>query len=100
VVKTPPANQHHTTTLHTGGNQSDGGAGPGTVGVPEPPLPSTVAAVAPANPQPVIAAPPIRLRHLVTVGYQYPEVWLLPIALIVLIPFTLRALTKDLTRRR
>jgi hypothetical protein len=98
VVKTPPANQHHTTTSHTGGNQPDGGAGPGTVGVPEPP--STVAAVPPPNPQPVIAAPPTRLRHLVTVGYQYPEVWLLPLALIVLIPFTLRALTKDLTRSR
>jgi hypothetical protein len=46
-----------------------------------------------------VIARPTSAARFVTVGYQYPEVWLLPIVLIVLVPFTLRALTKDLTRR-
>ncbi|HEX3901067.1 MAG TPA: hypothetical protein VHW74_18100 [Mycobacteriales bacterium] len=92
-----------TKTHHAG--KGDKGAQPDTgpdlgAGVPAPTLPSTTETVPPSNQQPVIAQPTTRLRHLVTVGYQYPEVWLLPLALIVLIPFTIRALTKDLTRNR
>jgi hypothetical protein len=50
--------------------------------------------------RPDIAAPATtRSGHYVTIGYQYPEVWLLPIVLVVLVPFTIRAMTKDLTRR-
>jgi hypothetical protein len=94
-----PTTTHHHTVPKTSGNEP-GESGLGTVGVPGSMLPSTIETVPPSNQQPVIAQPTTRLRHLVTVGYQYPEVWLLPLALIVLIPFTLRALTKDLTRKR
>jgi hypothetical protein len=97
-VTSKPTKTHHAGTGDKG--SSSGGSDLGTVGVPEPTLPSTTATVPPSNQQPVIAQPTTRLRRLVTVGYQYPEIWLLPLALIVLIPFTMRALTKDLTRKR
>jgi hypothetical protein len=93
-----------TRTHHTGagdaGKQPGSGTGLGTIGVPGPTLPSTTETVPPSNPSPVIAGHPTRTGRFITVGYQYPEVWLLPLALVVLIPFTLRALTKDLTRKR
>ena len=37
--------------------------------------------------------------QLITIGYAYPVVWLLPLALLVLVPVTFRALTRDLTGR-
>jgi hypothetical protein len=46
-----------------------------------------------SNPAPASVA----LPHLVTVGYAYPAVWLLPLACLILVPATARALTKDLT---
>ena len=88
----PPAVTHH-----PGSGSSS--APSGGVVVPEPVVPPDLTVVAPTAPAPVIAEPTARARHLVTVAYQYPEVWLLPLLLLVLIPFTLRALTRDLTRR-
>jgi hypothetical protein len=64
---------------------------------PAPELPPSVATIRPSNPPPVVAQRPT--GHYVTIAYQYPEVWLLPLVLIVLVPFTIRAMTKDLSRR-
>lgn len=103
VTNTPPAKtpaaQHHTAASTSEGGRPAAGTSVGG-DVPMPALPSTAETAPPTDPRPVIARRTTPLRRLVTVGYQYPQVWLLPLALIVLIPFTLRALTKDLTRRR
>lgn len=78
---------------------SPGAGSAGVPAVPEPVVPpDVVTAQPPSNPQPVVAPRPA--GHFVTVGYQYPEVWLLPLALIGLVPFTIRAMTKDLSRPR
>lgn len=50
-------------------------------------------AVAPTVETPQAAATEPKL---VTVGYAYPAVWLLPLAFLVLVPLVARALTKDL----
>lgn len=50
----------------------------------------------PAAPQPA----PVAQARTITVGYAYPAVWLIPLALLVLVPLTTGALTKDLTPRR
>lgn len=42
-------------------------------------------------------AAPVTQPQLVTVGYAYPAVWLLPLAFLVLVPLAASALTKDLT---
>jgi hypothetical protein len=71
-----------------------GFAPPPPVAVPVPgttEVPPTV-----SNPAPV-AAVPVTTPRLVTVGYAYPAVWLLPLAFLVLVPATARALTKDLS---
>jgi hypothetical protein len=60
--------------------------------------PAAVRLKPPREPDPVVA-PARRVGHYVAVGYQYPQVWLLPLLLIVLVPFTIRAMTRDLTRR-
>lgn len=54
------------------------------------------------GPSPVVAAAgatraTAARAQLATRGYPYPGVWLLPIALLVLVPTTARALTRDLT---
>jgi hypothetical protein len=49
--------------------------------------------------QPVVPNPQAPLQtaaRTVRVGYQYPAVWLLPLLVLVLVPMTVRALTKDL----
>jgi hypothetical protein len=92
-----PGHGHQGGALGTGG--SSDGLGDGPVVGPEPALPPAVSIVQPPNPTPVIARP-TRAGRFVTVGYQYPEIWLLPILMLLLVPFTLRALTRDLTRRK
>jgi hypothetical protein len=61
-------------------------------------VPPTTTEIPPtvSNPPPVAVAP-VTAPRLVTVGYAYPVVWLLPLAFMVLIPATARALTKDLS---
>jgi hypothetical protein len=93
-VSPNPRTTHH----HSTGSEATGG-GDGSVIEPEPTLPPAVSVTRPPAPAPVVAGPTKPAGHLVTVAYQYPEVWLLPLVLLVLIPYTLRALTKDLTRR-
>lgn len=55
---------------------------------------------APAVTAPVVTAPagsaPGPAGRTVTVGYAYPVVWLLPLALLLLVPLVARALTRDL----
>ena len=46
-----------------------------------------------------VANPPVNQPRLVTVGYAYPTVWLLPLAFLVLVPLVARSLTKDLSTR-
>lgn len=108
--KTAPATL--AVTLETADPPSDGGAG-----LPEPPSPDPgFGAVAPpvgtgfapspptAPPAPAVSVPtarplppaPTAAPRLVTVGYRYPAVWLLPLVFLVLVPAIGRALTKDL----
>lgn len=60
--------------------------------------PSSVNPGTPSDQAPTVAPPAAQAGHWVTVGDQYPEVWLLPIVLVVLLPYTVRAMTKDLSR--
>jgi hypothetical protein len=69
--------------------------GTGFAAPPAPQAPVQQPLAAPAAPQ---AAPVLQARTI-TVGYAYPAVWLLPVALLVLVPLTTGALTKDLTPR-
>jgi hypothetical protein len=62
-----------------------------------PDLPSATTPEPPPEAGPVVA-PSQRVGHYVAVAYQYPQIWLLPLLLIVLVPFTIRAMTRDLTR--
>lgn len=39
----------------------------------------------------------VTLPQTITLGYAYPAVWLLPLAFLLIIPMTARALSKDLT---
>jgi hypothetical protein len=54
-----------------------------------------------AEPAPSAAANAVELPSpdLVTFGYAYPGIWLLPLALLVLVPAVGRALTRDLSPR-
>jgi hypothetical protein len=54
-----------------------------------------------AEPAPSAAASAVELASpdLVTFGYAYPGIWLLPLALLVLVPAVGRALTRDLSPR-
>ncbi|HWC36202.1 MAG TPA: hypothetical protein VG650_15455 [Mycobacteriales bacterium] len=91
AVAPPVKRRHPVVHQHRSAN-----ADQGPVALP-PAVPGGAAQGAPSNPVPVIA--PLRSAgHYVTVGYQYPEVWLLPLVLAVLVPFTIRVMTKDLTR--
>ncbi|HVV76360.1 MAG TPA: hypothetical protein VHC43_10020 [Mycobacteriales bacterium] len=96
-TQTSQVTHHHAAHRGTsaGANGPTGQLGDGAV----PSVPPAVTSVEPPTPTPVIA-PARRAGHWVTVGYQYPEVWLLPIVLVLLVPFTVRALTRDLTRPR
>jgi hypothetical protein len=58
-----------------------------------------VPAVGPAVVGPVQPIAAQGLDEVVTLPYQYPAIWLLPLALLVLVPAAARALTKDLTPR-
>lgn len=62
------------------------------------PEPAPAVALPPSEPttsvQPVPAA-----GRTITTGYAYPGVWLLPLGLLVLVPATFRALTRDLSPR-
>jgi hypothetical protein len=91
-----PSAVHHGSGSGQGSNNGDGVGALGSA----PTLPPAVSVVTPAETKPVIAPATTRAGRFVDVGYQYPELWLLPIALLVLIPLTVRALTRDLTRRR
>jgi hypothetical protein len=51
----------------------------------------------PETPTLSLPAAPASSPRMVTVGYAYPAVWLLPLAFLILVPATARALTKDLT---
>lgn len=64
----------------------------GTVTVPGVPAEAPQAPTV-ANPAPQ-AVPQARM---VTVGYAYPAVWLLPLALLLTVPIVARTLTRDLT---
>ena len=57
---------------------------------PAPP-PSTTLTVASELPGPVTIQAPNRL-----VGYSHPEIWFLPLLLLVLVPIVARAITKEL----
>jgi hypothetical protein len=96
---TPTGTPTHRSGTHGSGGSSTG-LGGGSVVEPAPTLPPAVAQVPPDDTDPVVAAPAAKRGRFVTVGYQYPEIWLLPILALILVPFTLRALTRDLTRRR
>lgn len=96
VTATPPAGHHG--DGHEPGNLPAPVVGTGVA--PAPTLPPATTVVPPDNTKPVIANPSTPVGRFVTVGYQYPEVWLLPLLLLVLIPYALRSLTKDLTRKR
>jgi hypothetical protein len=87
----PQPSAHH----HNGA----GSSGEAVPAGPAPELPPAVTSTQPGNPDPVVA-PTRTAGHYVTIGYQYPEIWLLPLVLIVLVPFTIRAMTRDLTRER
>ena len=67
--------------------------GSGFAPVPSVEVPSVSAPVT-VVPQAAPAAVPA--AQTVTVGYQYPVVWLLPLAFLVVVPVASRALTKDL----
>ena len=81
-------------------------AGP-TPDRPLPPVGSVVPEVATPAPEPAptvvlpaalsTRAAAVRTAQTVTTGYAYPGVWLLPLGLLVLVPITFRALTRDLT---
>lgn len=53
--------------------------------------------------QPTVVPPittglqPVAQPRIITVGYAYPTVWLLPLAFLLLVPAATKALTKDLT---
>ncbi len=47
-------------------------------------------------PAQVAVAPRASAPRIVTVGYAYPAVWLLPLAFLILVPAVARTLTKDL----
>ena len=56
--------------------------------------------------EPTVVLPPattaqavLSRAQLITTGYAYPAVWLLPFGLLLLVPVTFRALTRDLTTR-
>lgn len=57
---------------------------------------------APAVEPPAVVPPvavdttPVAQPTIITLGYAYPAVWLLPLVFLVLVPLTARALTKDL----
>jgi hypothetical protein len=59
---------------------------------------------APAPPSPLLVDPPALQpaspAQAVTVGYAYPQVWLLPLLLILVVPLAARALLRDLTCNR
>jgi hypothetical protein len=59
------------------------------------PVPAQAPAV--IAPQPVAVAPAAVTTR--TVGYAYPAVWLLPLALLVVMPMSIRCLTQDVTPR-
>jgi hypothetical protein len=88
---TPPVKAHRPDAHH----HATSGAGVPVGPVPE--VPPAVTTQQPTDPAPLVA--PRRAGRYVTTGYQYPQVWLLPLVLIVLVPFTIRAMTRDLTRR-
>ncbi|MCU1595258.1 MAG: hypothetical protein JWO12_2650 [Frankiales bacterium] len=70
--------------------------GTGFAAVPQVQAPATTA-VPPAVSTPDTGVQqPVSQPQLVTVGYAYPAVWLLPLGFLILIPLTVRALTKDL----
>lgn len=72
--------------------------GTGFASVPEVIAPNDTA-VPPSVTSPTSDAPAgtTTQPQLVTVGYAYPAVWLLPLAFLVLVPVVARALTKDLS---
>ena len=107
-AKTPPASL----TLTTEDAQVSTPDLP-TVDVPAPQQASPPAFVAPppltgtVQPPPAVdqapqvsqptAAPVVTAPRLVTVGYAYPAVWLLPLLLMLVVPLVAKGLTKDLT---
>lgn len=66
----------------------------GTGFAPAPSVDAPVTTAAPPTTAPVAA--PVVQPKLVTVGYAYPAVWLLPLAFLIIVPAVARALTKDL----
>jgi hypothetical protein len=66
-------------------------------GFAPPPVTQTITSPTVQAPAPVAAAPVAAAPRMITVGYAYPTVWLLPLACLILIPAAARALTKDLS---
>lgn len=103
----PSASTSHHSSHHSSqqGSSGDVSVGTGDVGtMPNLPLPGVRTTTSPGDSRgPTVAAqqskPATATTRLVRIGYQYPAVWLLPIGLVILIPFTAKALTRDLTRR-
>jgi hypothetical protein len=62
-----------------------------------PPISTPVTEPTVDTPTEIAPVPAASAPRLVTVGYAYPAVWLLPLAFLVLVPATARALTKDLS---
>lgn len=89
VVNTPVVAQPGT------GIVSDPGTG--FAAVPQVEAPSTTSVPPTVSTPDTTVQQPVSEPKLVTVGYAYPAVWLLPLGFLILIPVTVRALTKDLS---
>jgi hypothetical protein len=59
--------------------------------------PSTIATPAPVAPS--VGAAPRALRQVRAAAYAYPGVWLFPLALLIVVPMLVKALTTDLVPR-
>jgi hypothetical protein len=85
-------------TLPDEDNAGLGGIAPpiGTGFAPAPTVEVSPAIPTAASP-PIVSPVPVALPRAIPVGYAYPQVWLLPVVFLVLIPLAGSALTRDLT---
>lgn len=70
--------------------------GTGFAAPPPVQLPTDTGTAPSVVPPATVLTQPVAQPRTITVGYAYPTVWLLPLAFLVLVPATARALTKDL----
>jgi hypothetical protein len=112
AAKTPPA----TLSVTLSDEPVDATPEQPAVDLPDPVVPPVDSGVAPSPPlaavgelprptgvgTPQVSVPqtPVSSPRTITVGYAYPGVWLLPLALLVVVPLATRALTQDLSPAR